>query len=93
MQALIQLQWSPAAFMQYSPTSGEVHAWLAADESALTTADGGTFLRHDRGGGGEERLYRANALPVHAWPAAGGERYELESIARRVLAFRCVFVS
>ena len=81
------MQWTPAAFAQFIPSQREVQAWLAKDESFVATSDGGAFLRHVRGPG-LESLYRAHALPVHAWTADGSSRYEFGAVAERALTLR-----
>ena len=88
MQDLIQMQWTPAAFAQFIPSSREVQAWLTEDESFLCTTNGGAFLRHVRGPG-LDSLYRAHALPVHAWTADGTKRYAFSTIGQRALDMRC----
>lgn len=82
------MQWTPSAFLQFIPASCEVHGWLTEDESFLCTNNGGAFLRHVRGPGSDS-LYRANALPVHAWTADGTRRYTFGSIGQRLLDLRC----
>ena len=81
------MQWSRPAFMQFIPSSREVHMWLTRDESFVSTSNGGSFLRHVRGPG-LDNLYRSNALPVHAWTADGAQRYEFGSLGQRALDYR-----
>lgn len=81
------MQWTPECFSQFLFSAGEVQIWIAKDESCVSTTDGGAFLRHVRGPG-LESLYRACALPVHAWTSDGQDRYEFGRIAQRALLFR-----
>jgi hypothetical protein len=81
------MQWTPVAFVQFVPSVHEVQVWLSKDESFLCTTNNGTFLRHVRGPG-QENLYRAHALPVHAWTADGKSRYEFCAVGQRALNLR-----
>jgi hypothetical protein len=89
LQEVVQMLWTPDSFMQFVPATQAVHAWLARDESFLCTTHGGDFLRHLRGDC-QESLYRAKALPMHAWTADESSRYPVRDIAQRVLDLRCI---
>ena len=89
MQDVIQMQWTPQCFCQFLPSCNEVQAWVTEDQSCLVSSGDGAFLRHSHCNG-KSNLYRSSALPLHAWSADGGKRYEFASIAQRALKFRWV---
>ena len=81
------LEWTPEALYQYIPKAREVAVWIHADESCLLSEGKGRFLRHCKGRNQAERLYAAEAVPLHT-STKGKPRYPLAQFAEHALALR-----
>ena len=84
---IILLEWTPEALYQYHHDTHEAAAWIHADESCLLSAGHGSFLRHHKGSPQPDRLYAAEAVPVHS-SSQGGQRYSLAEFAEHLLRLR-----
>ena len=84
---VILLEWTPDALYQYSPDTLEAAAWIHADQSCLLSEGQGRFLRHCKGRQQAERLYAAEATPVHS-SSADSARYPLAEFAQHALHLR-----
>ncbi len=87
----ILLEWTPDAIYQYIPTIKEVAVWIHVDESCLLSEGKGSFLKHCRGQHQPERLYAAEAVPLHT-NTEGVGRYPLAQFAEHALALRYFLV-
>lgn len=83
----ILLEWTPGALYQYIPNTREAAAWIHADESCLLSEGQGTFLRHRKGSPQPDRLYAAEAVPLHS-SSLSGHRYPLAEFAEHALHLR-----
>ena len=83
----IKLEWTPDALYQYSPSTQEVAVWIHADESCLQSEQEGRFFRHCVGHSTDERLYAAEAVPVHT-SASRSKRLPLAAMANHATALR-----
>ena len=83
----ILLEWTPDALYQYSPEKHEAAAWIHADESRLLSERQGSFLRHCKGDNESDRLYAAEAVPMHS-SSQGSVRYPLAEFAEHALHLR-----
>lgn len=84
---IILLEWTPDALYQYHPNTREAAVWIHADESCLLSEGHGAFLRHRKGSPQPDRLYAAEAVPVHI-SSPGGHRYPLAEFAEHALHLR-----
>lgn len=85
----ILLEWTPDALYQYSPEKHEAAAWIHADESCLLSERQGSFLRHCKGTNQPDRLYAAEAVPMHS-SSQGSVRYPVAKFAEHALHLRYV---
>lgn len=83
----ILLEWTPDALYQYNPNMQEAAVWIHADESCLLSEGHGAFLRHCKGSPQPDRLYAAEAVPMHI-SSPGGHRYPLAEFAEHALHLR-----
>ena len=83
----ILLEWTPEVLYQYNPDTHEAAAWIHSDESCLLSERQGTFLRHCKGIPHPDRLYAAEAVPMHS-SSPGSRRYALAEFAEHALLLR-----
>ena len=83
----ILLEWTPEVLYQYNPDTHEAAAWIHTDESCLLSEKQGSFLRHCKGVPQPDRLYAAEAVPMHS-SSQGGQRYALAEFAEHALLLR-----
>ena len=83
----ILLEWTPEVLYQYNPDTHEAAAWIHSDESCLLSERQGTFLRHRKDVAQPDRLYAAEAVPMHS-SLLGSRRYALAELAEHALLLR-----
>ena len=84
---IILLEWTPEALYQYNPDTQEAAAWIHSDESCLLSERQGTFLKHCKGVPQPDRLYAAEAVPMHS-SSPCSRRYALAEFAEHALLLR-----
>lgn len=68
----VVLKWAQEATYVWLQSTGEVEAWLHADDSCMTTTQRGRFVQHFIPGEEDPRLYAGGQAWVHGFCMACG---------------------